>query len=405
MPRASKTKTKTTTSTTTGPSRFRIPNIAGGHSAKPKDSTYPIPAVRGDSIMTLTDIVGAAAAKQLDGATKLSFHCIGDSGRGPDTNQQAVAEAMARDINPKNHVASPAFLLHLGDVIYGDGKRDLYKDEFYRPYKDYPNKIIAVPGNHDGEEGLTVDKVSLEAFVENFCAEPGTQPPLATQFGSQMVNQPGVFWLLETRLLHIVGLYSNAAEDFGVLVDNATLGVSNIGTVQTQWLEQTLRRIKGQRDQKDRRALIFAMHHPPYAQGLQDSKFGHPGNPEMLKQMDDVCTAVGVMPDVVFSGHTHSYERYMRTTQIGGRQATIPYIVNGAGGHAAQPVPNNFGFTKDGVTYVNGAPQKGLLQPHAGDVGYGFLTTTVTKKEIRLLYSIVQGNHRQPLETTVVPLL
>src|SRR5262249_10461037 len=159
----------------------------------------------------------------IENTGQLVFHSVGDTGRGPHTDQQRVAEAMARDIDTSHHETSPAFLLHLGDVIYGDGKLDLYDDEFYRPYADYPAKIIAIPGNQDGEEGLAVDKVALEAFVENFCAAPGTQPPLAERSASQMVNQPGVYWMLETRLLNLIGLYSNAAEDFGLLADNAGL--------------------------------------------------------------------------------------------------------------------------------------------------------------------------------------
>lgn len=129
-------------------------------------------------------------------------------------------------------------------MIYGDGKRDLYDDEFYRPYADYHNKVFAVPGNHDGEEGVTMDKASLEAFTENFCAPPGHQPPQAVRFGCQMVNQPGVYWMLETKLLHLIGLYSNAAERFGVLGDNAKLNISHIGTAQLEWLAQRLEHIK-----------------------------------------------------------------------------------------------------------------------------------------------------------------
>jgi hypothetical protein len=386
------------------PSRFRIPNVPGGHGAVPKNNTYPIPSVRSDSIFSLNDVVGPAAATQIEATGTLSFHCIGDSGRGPDTNQQAVAEAMSRDINPANHEKSPAFLLHLGDVIYGDGKRDLYDDEFYRPYADYHNKIIAVPGNHDGEEGLTVDKNSLEAFVENFCAPPGKQPPAAVRFGSEMVNQPGVYWMLETKLLNVIGLYSNAAEDFGILADNAARNVKNIGDVQTKWLAKMLQRIKVDRAKGLRKALICAMHHPPYAQGLQEKGFGHPGSAEMLQQMDDVCFAAGIMPDAVLSGHTHCYARYMRRFAKPGFDVTIPYIVNGAGGHAVQPAPSNVNFTVGDVTYANGAPQKGLVPAHASDIGYGYLTVSVDTKKVDLAYTIVQGNHRQPFETTTVPL-
>lgn len=386
------------------PSRFRIPTLPGGHGAVPKDNTYAIPPVRGDSLMTLSDIVGAAAAAQIEATGTLSFHCIGDSGRGPGTNQQAVAEAMSREIDPAHHATSPAFLLHLGDVIYGDGKRDLYDDEFYRPYVDYQNKILAVPGNHDGEEGLTVDTTSLEAFTENFCAPPGTQPPKAVEFGCEMVNQPGVYWMLETKLLDLIGLYSNAAEDFGILANNTARGVTVVGDDQIQWLTKMLTRIKADRAGGTRRALILAMHHPPYAQGLQAKGFGHPGSPEMLQQMDDVCTAVGVMPDAVLSGHTHCYARYMRTVTRRGGSVSIPYIVNGAGGHAVEPAPNNFNFTAGDVTYANGAPHKGLVPVHGANVGYGYLTVTIDAKKISLAYALVDGNHKQAFETTQVPL-
>ena len=388
----------------TAPSRFRIPTVPGGHGAVPKDNTYAIPLVRADSIMVLADIVGPAAATEIEATGALSFHCIGDSGRGPGTNQQAVAEAMSRDIDPAHHATSPAFLLHLGDVIYGDGKRDLYDDEFYRPYADYHNKIIAVPGNHDGEEGLTVDKNSLEAFVENFCAPSGTQPPKAIQFGSEMVNQPGVYWMLQTKVLDLIGLYSNAGEDFGILANNAARNVTAVGDVQTGWLTKRLTRIKGDRANGTRRALIFATHHPPYAQGLQDKGFGHPGSPEMLQQMDDACAAVGIMPDAVLSGHTHCYARYMRHFTKMGLDVTIPYIVNGAGGHAVEPAPNNFNFTVGDVTYANGAPPKALVPAHASTAGYGYLTVTVRGDAIDLAYVLVDGNHRQPFETTHVPL-
>jgi hypothetical protein len=215
--------------------------------------------------MTLADIVGSTSAKQIEATGQLVFYSLGDTGRGPHTAEQSVAEAMARDIDPNNHARSPAFLLHLGDVIYGDGNRDLYDDEFYRPYADYHNKVVAVPGNHDGEEGVTMDKVSLEAFRENFCAPPGKQPPLAARFNCQMVNQPGVCWTLETKLLHLIGLYSNAAENFGILGNDAAKNVTNVGSAQLDWLQARLKKIKTSPGQGERKALIFAMHHPPYA--------------------------------------------------------------------------------------------------------------------------------------------
>ena len=90
----------TTSSLAAATSRFRVPYLKGGRGDNPKNSTYPIPPVRGDSVMTLADVVGATAARQIEATGQLIFHSVGYTGRGPHTAQQAVAEAMARDIDP-----------------------------------------------------------------------------------------------------------------------------------------------------------------------------------------------------------------------------------------------------------------------------------------------------------------
>lgn len=349
--------------------------------------------------MTLAEIVGTTAAAVIEKTGQLQFHAVGDTGRGPHSAQQDVAQAMTRDINKTQHHRSPAFLLHLGDVIYGDGKEDLYDDEFYRPYADYPNKIIAIPGNHDGEQGVTKDKVSLKAFRENFCAPAGEEPPLARTFGCQMVKQPGVYWMLETKLLNLIGLYSNAAEGAGTLGDNQDLGMH-----QLAWLEKTLKGVARKRAGGTRKGLILSMHHPPYARGLSTLGFGHGSSLHMVDQLDRVCRAARVWPDAVLSGHSHSYQRYSRKVTINGKDKLIPYIVAGTGGFAIQPAPSGIGHSVGDVTYVNGSPPKGLVGLHQPRTGYGYLLVKVRKKTIELTFIIVEGNHRQPLETVAVPL-
>jgi hypothetical protein len=71
-------------------------------------------------------------------------------------------------------------------------------------------------------------------------------------------------------------------------------------------------------------AVIIAVHHPPFTGGSE-----HGGSPLMLADIDAACTAAGVWPHAVFSGHSHNYQRYTRT--INGKQ--IPFIVAGCGGH------------------------------------------------------------------------
>ena len=50
----------------------------------------------------------------------------------------------------------------------------------------------------------------------------------------------------------------------------------------------------------------------------------------MLADIDAACTAAGVWPHAVFSGHSHNYQRFTRT--VNGLE--IPFIVAGCGGHS-----------------------------------------------------------------------
>ena len=49
----------------------------------------------------------------------------------------------------------------------------------------------------------------------------------------------------------------------------------------------------------------------------------------MLADIDSACTAAGVWPHAVISGHVHNYERFTRTVS----KLTIPYVIAGCGGH------------------------------------------------------------------------
>jgi hypothetical protein len=79
------------------------------------------------------------------------FHAFGDSGNTSSDIQEIIAGVMAGDYHPHDPGGSPCFLFHLGDVIYYDNSDRGYQSQFYVPYKKYPGKIIAIPGNHDGE--------------------------------------------------------------------------------------------------------------------------------------------------------------------------------------------------------------------------------------------------------------
>ena len=50
----------------------------------------------------------------------------------------------------------------------------------------------------------------------------------------------------------------------------------------------------------------------------------------MLADIDSACTAAGVWPHAVFSGHSHNCQRYTRAVN----SMQIPFLVAGCGGHS-----------------------------------------------------------------------
>jgi hypothetical protein len=288
-----------------------------------KGTLGPIPPVKGDGMMSLSDIIGQAGTDAIAAANRITFHVAGDTGvpeTDRETRQVMVADAMAKDYNAAAPELSPAFFLHLGDVIYGPNP-NAYLGEFYRPYMHYPGKIVAIPGNHDGESGA-----KLDAFQKYFCAPSQQVPPIAGSIFRQTLNQPGVYFCLDAPLVQIVGLYSNCAENPGYISGAVP------GQKQKQWLVQTLKSLKASRDQGQRKALLLATHHPPYSNG------GHSGSTEMLADIDDACKQANIWPDAFFSGHAHSIQRYTRSVALGAKNLSIPYIVSGCGGHGGQKV-------------------------------------------------------------------
>ena len=311
----------------------------------------PVPAVIGDGSFDLATIIGAPAIQEIAKLGEIRFHSLGDSGFGTGEEAERVADRMTPDFQPDAGALNPAFLLHLGDVVYGADKSHNYADRFYRAYRNYPGKIVAIPGNHDGEIKSTLDRPSLSAFRENFCAAHAAVPEVASALGifRQTMTQPGVYWLLDAPFVRVIGLYSNLLENPGYIEGKTEAGVFDTG--QRDWLETTLRAIAAM---PDRKALIIATHHPPYSQS------GHAGSTAMSAEIDAACEAAGLYPDLFLSGHAHNYQRYTR--RIAGK--TIPYIVAGTGGMNPQHVADATGQPADGsatVTYDRALASLGYL--------------------------------------------
>ena len=208
-----------------------------------------LPSRRATPAWRWGDIIGAPAVTEIEAAGSLRFHAVGDTGLLSGNAQQDVADAMDLDFDVNKPATNPAFFFHLGDVIYGHSKDISYRDEFYRPYTKYPAKIIAVPGNHDGETFAGTDPKPLGAFLANFCAATAVVAPQASAAGvfRETMTQPGVYWMLDGPFVQIIGLYSNIAEGPGDL--------EGAGGDQQQivWLNNILKTIAASRKPVDAR--------------------------------------------------------------------------------------------------------------------------------------------------------
>ena len=340
-----------------------------------------IPPPTRTPIMELKDIIGQPGTDEIQHAGAIRFHAIGDTGRqgGDNTPQEQVAEAMTSDYDPAIGGRNPALLIHLGDVIYGHDKSKLYRDEFYRPYMKYPGKIIAIPGNHDGETFKGTDPVLLQEFRNNFCAPSAQVPSIAddVRIFRETMTQPGVYWMLSAPFANIIGLHSNIAEGPGNLLG------ANGDDQQIKWLTRTLTAL---RQSGDKKALVIATHHPPFSSG------GHSPSNDMLAQIDKVCNDVGIAPHAMLAGHSHTYQRYTRTTRLGGTQVQIPYLVAGCGGHAESSVTAATGQHMGETIF-----EKSLK-------GFGYLLMTVSTTELEVAMIETTNGAKKPFDKVTVNL-
>lgn len=93
---------------------------------------------------------------------RLSFLVVGDPGEG-DSSQYCVVPGLLERGGDTDFMFVPS------DVIYPAGGINEYGDKFYRPYRDYPGPIFAVPGNHDWYDGL-------HGFMAHFCGTRRLNP-------------------------------------------------------------------------------------------------------------------------------------------------------------------------------------------------------------------------------------
>ena len=329
-----------------------------------------VPAPAGgatEPVVTLKQVYGSAGAAKvqaIEQAGQIVFHSVGDTGSavGPST-QSLVADKMLSDFSETNAADVPAFLFHLGDVVYYFGEATYYYDQFYEPYREYPAPILAVPGNHDGVVYSGEAVPTLSAFLRNFCTPSPATAPDAGGLARTTMIQPGVYFTLQAPFVRILGLYSNVLEDPGVISDEN--GANKVlDDRQVNFLATALARTKSD---KFTGAIIIAVHHPPFTGGSN-----HGGSPLMVKDIDRACQQAGVWPHAVFA---HNYQRYTRTVN----NYQIPYVVAGCGGHSP--------LSKMRATYRT--PYKidnTLMLESYDDTDFGYLRVVASAQTLRVEY-------------------
>ncbi len=381
---------------------------------------------------------GPAVIQSINAAQSITFHMIGDSGATAQSTFPAmikVSDAVTNDFHSASAANRPSFLFHLGDVVYNFGESAYYYDEFYEPYRNYPAPIFAIPGNHDsfllpntpkGSEPLTI-------FQRNFCS---ASPAVTVEAGSlhrTSITQPGVYFALDAPYVRIIGLFSNALEDPGVVSsqsssasakskkgtrtnkqDNTTGGTPAWPVVpdyQLAFLTAQLQNIKSNNYQG---AVILAVHHPPFVYsppGGGSSGGTHYSSPFMLADIDAVCKNVGVYPHAVISGHAHNYQRYTRKLQLNGQSYSVPFIICGDSGHNVDKlVKSSFGkqTAEPGdnvdVSYMDtGAivQSTSLTLNKHDDQNSGFLRVQATASSLTITFNPVPKSGTAPTPDTV----
>ncbi len=362
---------------------------------------------------------------------KIVFHAIGDSGATSAGtkygHELSVADHVTNDCRASAVADRPAFLFHLGDVVYDFGEPEYYYDQFYEPFRNYPAPIFAIPGNHDSflVPGTPTDKQALNTFIRNFCAPAPVITAEARSLHRTAMTQPGVYFALDAPYARIIGLFSNALEDPGVISSEMINGRKTWPSLPDYQLDFLTAQFEQIKTQNYKGAVIIAVHHPPFsyapppaasaaASANKPSGAGgdHGKNTDMLRQIDTICAAQRVYPHAFLSGHAHNYQRYTRTVHFQGKDYSVPFVVCGDGGYNAKALVQGYKGEpaqppKDGadVSYLDVKPavQVGkLVLGHSDPSHYGYLRITVDAQKLAISFYTVPNSPTPATAATLV---
>jgi acid phosphatase type 7 len=336
--------------------------------------TYPfqsLPTPTGPSPyrFDLSQILTTEDIAAIQTAGDMTIHTVGDTGDYRGTQQDFVSGMMTADANSLPNTGKPAFLYHLGDVVYFAGDIDKYADNFYATYQNYPAFIVAISGNHDCQPDDPQDgpvdpnKVPFDGFVQNFMSTtPEVSGSIKTGAPRTQMDQPNVYWTLTTPFGTIIGLCSNVGETEG-----------EIHADQQAWFVSELQAAD------PAKALIVTVHHPPFSGDVD-----HSGSSAVEVVLTNSFHAAGRYPEMVLSGHVHNYQRFTNiVTDASGNARQIPFIVAGAGGYT------NLGKLQKVNGQYPSVPltiSSDLILETYNQTDFGFLRLTISPTQITGVY-------------------
>ncbi|MGJ8696740.1 MAG: metallophosphoesterase [Verrucomicrobiaceae bacterium] len=243
------------------------------------NTTYYYAIFDGDNRLTAEDESFRFKTHPVPGSdAPVYFWVVGDSGTGGEA-QAKVHDAMVKHNKEKGRELD--LYIHVGDMAYGSGTNQEFSDRFFKMYEPTIRNTVcwAAMGNHEGRTSKGESGVGpyYDAYVCPTRAEAGGVP-----------SGKEAYYSFDYGKVHFICLDSHD-------LDRRPSGA------MAQWLKADLEKTKAD-------FLVAYFHHPPYTKGSHDSDT-EGQLIEMREHIMPILESGGV--DIVFTGHSHIYERSM----------------------------------------------------------------------------------------------
>lgn len=271
------------------------------------------------------------------------FWIVGDSGTG-GRQQIDVHEAMIAYNARLGRTLD--FYLHVGDMAYGSGTDKEFTDRFFGPYeKTLRNTVCwAILGNHEGR--TSSGETGLGPFYDAYIC------PTKAEAGG-LASGREAYYSFDYGKIHFIGLDSHD-------LDRRKSGA------MADWLKADLEATHAS-------WLVAYWHHPPYTKGTHDSDT-ELQLVEMREHILPILESGGV--DIVFTGHSHIYERSMLIDGAYSTPTTADGVVFDDGD--GDPAGDGAYRKSEGLNPNNGAVQ--IVAGHGGTTVGRLGTSPVMRK-------------------------